>query len=213
MVFDLQPAEASEIEIFLGLTDFEASLQTDMIWPRRNEFLLIVITGTYIHVDVDASCQEGVITLDCCANLDRRGHGALWKLTLGSSIIVRRSQRFLHHSIFLLFGLKELTESVFERCCVVAINANFRRGSQKGSTILIHFERGWHTIVYRGRHLIIDLKWDFHWIIVIFMEPRSASKSFLLGYKLIILHYDACSGQHMQYWYLAWHYNFEGLEP
>lgn len=53
MILDLEPANSSEVEIFLLDTDFKALLKAHVVRFRRDELLLIVLTRADIHVDVD----------------------------------------------------------------------------------------------------------------------------------------------------------------
>jgi hypothetical protein len=82
MIFDLEPANTSEVEIFLLDADLEALLKAHVVRPGRYELLLIVLARADIHVDVYVGCEEGVISLDGCPDLDRGRHGAFRELSL-----------------------------------------------------------------------------------------------------------------------------------
>ena len=77
MIFDLEPANASKVKIFLLDADLEALFKAHVIRSGRDELLLVVLARADIHVDVYVGSEEGVISLDSCADFDRGGHGAL----------------------------------------------------------------------------------------------------------------------------------------
>jgi hypothetical protein len=80
-----------------------------VVRPWRDELLLIVLARADIHVDVYVGCEEGIISLDGCTDLDRGRHGALRELSLVRGIIVCRAKWLLLLRIFLLLFLEELT--------------------------------------------------------------------------------------------------------
>jgi hypothetical protein len=56
MIFYLEPANASEVEIFLLDTDLEALFKAHVVRPWRDELLFIVLARADIHVDVYVGC-------------------------------------------------------------------------------------------------------------------------------------------------------------
>jgi hypothetical protein len=109
MILYLEPANASEVEIFLLDADLEAFLKAHMVRFGRYELFLIVLPWTDIHFDIDVGGEEGVISLDSCPDLHRGGHGTLRKLSLVGGIVVCRSKWLLLLCLDLLPFLEELT--------------------------------------------------------------------------------------------------------
>ncbi len=156
MILNLKPAYTSKIEIFVGFPNSEAFYQIQMIWSWWYKILLVILSWTYIHIDINTNCKEWIISLYCCANFVSRRHRAFGELSLSGCIIVGRPQWFFRHCFFLFLCLQELTQSVSKWCCVISINSNFWRGSQERCVMFISFKSGRDQIIDWGRSRIIN---------------------------------------------------------
>jgi hypothetical protein len=90
----------------------------------------------------------------------------------------------------MLFFLKELTQSVFERGLVVSINTDVGRSCKKGCAVFVKVEGRRNMVVLGRGYLVIYFERDLHRIVVRLIESWALSKCFLQLLLQFYLHFD-----------------------
>lgn len=108
-------------------------------WFEKLRF--VVLRRAYVHVRIDADCEERIISLDGTAEFKLWWIRTMRYRTLRSSVILSRTQGAVtSRGLIELLMVKMCAQGVFERRLMVSIHVDDGRRTDYGGFVLVLIE-------------------------------------------------------------------------